>query len=423
MLIWVGAVLGVAVLAVAGAAYVLFVRPLRDPHPRPFRAEGAVAVRGARILVSPDGAPIERGTVVVRNGLVAAVGPDVSPPPGARVLSFEGGVVVAGFWNAHVHFTERKWAAAGRESPAVLDAHLADMLTSRGFTTAVDLGSDPRVTVSLRRRIEAGELLGPAIYTSGAALYPPGAIPYYLRETLPPSIIRVLSQPGTPEEAARVAESNIRRGSDLMKVFTGSLVERNKVVPMSAPVARAAAEVAHRHRQLVFSHSSSLEGIGVAVESGVDVLAHAPHGAEVAPPELLRTLVERHVAIVPTLKMFATTVSSKPAFLDPIRAAVRQFHALGGQLLFGTDVGYMTDYRTEDELRLLSECGLGPREILAMLTTAPADRFGVSGAKGTIAPGMEGDLVVLDGDPDQDPTAFARVRATIRGGRVLYQRP
>jgi imidazolonepropionase-like amidohydrolase len=61
-------------------------------------------------------------------------------------------------------------------------------------------------------------------------------------------------------------------------------------------------------------------------------------------------------------------------------------------------------------------------DILAMLTTNPASRFGVSGVKGVVKPGKFADLTVLDADPAQDPMAFSKVRMTIRSGRVIYQR-
>jgi len=120
--------------------------------------------------------------------------------------------------------------------------------------------------------------------------------------------------------------------------------------------------------------------------------------------------------------MFATTVTQDPAYLDPIYAEVRQFHGLGGQLIFGTDVGYMRDYSTEDEFTALGKCGLSPMEILAMLTTNPASRFGVSRIKATITAGKLADLTILDADPAQDPAAFSKVRMTIRSGRVIYRR-
>ena len=64
------------------------------------------------------------------------------------------------------------------------------------------------------------------------------------------------------------------------------------------------------------------------------------------PPASIRRCSNRSsiatVSMIPTLKMFATTASTDPAFLHPIYAVVRQFHALGGDFIFGTDVGYMT---------------------------------------------------------------------------------
>jgi imidazolonepropionase-like amidohydrolase len=104
--------------------------------------------------------------------------------------------------------------------------------------------------------------------------------------------------------------------------------------------------------------------------------------------------------------------------------AIQQVHAFaaaGGVLLFGTDVGYRPEYDPTPEHRLLARAGLAFAARLAMLTTAPARRFG-DAHTGTVAPGMDADLVVLDGDPTSDPAAFARVRCTLRRGDVIYAR-
>jgi imidazolonepropionase-like amidohydrolase len=136
----------------------------------------------------------------------------------------------------------------------------------------------------------------------------------------------------------------------------------------------------------------------------------------------VRALVERKMAMVPTLKMFATTVTRDPSYLEPIYAVVREFHRAGGTLLFGTDVGYMTDYSTEEEFRALERSGVDARGILAALTTAPTRRFAVADRTGVLAPGRAADAVLLDADPMRDVGAFARVRATIRAGRVVSLR-
>jgi imidazolonepropionase-like amidohydrolase len=102
-------------------------------------------------------------------------------------------------------------------------------------------------------------------------------------------------------------------------------------------------------------------------------------------------------------------------------AQTRAFAELGGQLLFGTDVGYMTDYDPSDEFVYLQRAELTPAQILAMLTTGPADRFGRA-PHGPSAPGLAADVVVLDGDPGADVRAFAKVRMTMRNGRIIYDK-
>jgi cytosine/adenosine deaminase-related metal-dependent hydrolase len=65
-----------------------------------------------KIYPSPDDPPIEHGIILVRDGVIVAVGTDVPLPADAQVLSCQRCVVTAGFWNAHVHFTEPKWSLA-----------------------------------------------------------------------------------------------------------------------------------------------------------------------------------------------------------------------------------------------------------------------------------------------------------------------
>jgi imidazolonepropionase-like amidohydrolase len=186
--------------------------------------------------------------------------------------------------------------------------------------------------------------------------------------------------------------------------------------------AQAAVAVAHQHRQLAFAHESDARGVRVAMDGGVDILAHAADSAEGVDDTMLREIAAKHMAMIPTLKMFRTTVTSNPAYLDPIYAQVRRFRELGGELLFGTDVGYMTDYDATGEYEGLIRCGLSGREILRMLTTAPAQRFGVSTGSGTIEVGKAGDLTILRQDPIDNPINFAAIEYTVRNGAVIWRR-
>ncbi len=414
-------ILQIPILLLVATFYFLFLWPLHDPHPKIIFPEGALAIRDVRIYITPDSDPIEHGTVLARTGIIVAAGQNITIPQDTNIVECPNCTVTAGFWNSHIHFIESKWKLSAFQSAATLDAQLSDMLSSRGFTTVVDLSSDLRETISLRRRIETGNLKGPAIYTAGMGLFPPHGIPYYLAG-LPFYVRWIMPQPETPDESARIEERNIRMGADVLKLFTGSIVTPKSVLPMPLDIATAAVDVAHRHGQLAFAHPTNLAGTTVALDSGVDVLGHAPSSPAGIDTAFIKSIVDRHRAMIPTLKMFATTVTTDPAFLQPIYAIVRQFHALGGDFMFGTDVGYMTDYSTDGEFKALAESGLNYRDMLRMLTVAPAARFGVSALKGTITPGKMADLVVLDGDPAADIGAFSRVHYTVRSGRLIYER-
>lgn len=373
-----------------------------------------LAVMGARVYVSPQAEAV-RESVLIRGGKIAAVGARVFIPEGMPRIECPECVVFAGFWNCHVHFMEPKWDDAAHLPAARLTEQMQAMLTHSGFATVVDVGSDLSNTAALRRRVEAGGVAGPKIYTAGLPLFPEHGLPYYLKD-LPEALKAKLGQPASPAEAAAFVERNVAGGSDVVKLFTGSYVTEGQVKPMRPDIAHAAAVAGHRHGQLVFAHPSNLEGVRVAVESGVDVLAHAPDQTEGVDEALLKEMVARHMAMVPTLKLF-----SHDGPIARIREVVKQFHGLGGELLFGTDTGFLTDYDMTEEYRQLSAAGLTWREVAAMLTTAPAERFRVSNREGRVAAGMHGDLTILGSDPaDGDMTAFARVRYTVRAGQVIF---
>ncbi len=231
-----------------------------------------------------------------------------------------------------------------------------------------------------------------------------------------------MPQPDTPQDATRIVRRNLTSGADLTKLFTGSWVEHGHVLPMPVAIASAAVTQTHLNGKLVFAHPSNLAGVQVAIDSGVDVLAHAADDTRGVDAALLQSAISKNMAMIPTLKMFATTVTTDPSYIDPICAEVGQFHQLGGTLLFGTDVGYMTDYTTEGEFVELGRSGLDWKTVLAMLTTNPAARMGVSNRKGTVAEGKLADLTILDADPAADLKNFSRVRAVVRSGKVVWQR-
>lgn len=391
-----------------------------------------LAIVGATVIASPQAPPLRDAVVLVRDGRIVQVGARAAVALPARVQRIDGrgSTVLAGFWNSHVHLLAPPLLDAARAPAPAAQAQLREQLTRWGFTSVFDLAGLPGNTLAWRRRIDAGELQGPLLLTVDAPFYPEHGTPVYVRPFL--AAQRVASaEVATPQAARERAQAQLRAGADGSKLFTGAIVGGAEgVLPMPLPIATAVAAATHAAGKPVFAHPSDLRGIEIALAAGVDVLAHTTPAAGAWPQGLAQRLVEHNVALVPTLALFELELrreNAPDAVVERFAAAARQqVHALraaGGTLLFGTDVGFIDEADTQRELRLLGAAGVDSRAVLAMLTTAPAQRFGYAQRKGRIAPGYDADLVLVRGDPLRDPLAYADVAMTIRGGQVIYRAP
>jgi imidazolonepropionase-like amidohydrolase len=294
------------------------------------------------------------------------------------------------------------------------------MVTSHGFTSVLDTGSDPVVTLPLRRRIEGG-VPGPKILMAGGSFVGKNGSPAYIDVKLP--------EVTDPEAAQRLTKETLALGVEHIKIFTGSYVGPGPAVLMALPVVQAVTAEAHREGRLVVAHPQTLEGVKLALDGGVDVLAHtAPQGGA-WPEEMVEAMVAKDMSVIPTLKLWRyelTRTKVPPIAIDRAQdTAERQlglFAKTGGKVLFGTDLGYMTDYDPTEEYQRMAEAGLSFDQILAALTVNPVRRFDDAEASGTVETGKAADLVVLGSDPSQRIESFSDVRYTIRAGRVIYER-
>ena len=220
-----------------------------------------------------------------------------------------------------------------------------------------------------------------------------------------------------------MVRDHLRKGSDGIKLFTGSYQGGDQVANLPLPIAQAAVTEAHQHGVPVFSHPQNVKGLEIASDSGVDVLAHTVPQSPPWTPELCERLKKSHIALIPTLTLFDyeardSTADEREHWVAGMVAELRAYSQAGGDIFFGTDIGYTDRYDTTLEFALMSRAGMSSMQILASLTTNPARRFGQRGRIETNAPA---DLTVLDGDPGKDPSAFSRVRYTIRKGKVIYK--
>jgi imidazolonepropionase-like amidohydrolase len=385
-----------------------------------------LALVGAKIYPSPTEPAIENGTILVHDGRIVAVGPSakIEVPREATKIDCQGLVVTAGFWNSHVHILPPSLLHAEKASSPQLSAQLEAMFTRWGFTTVFDIGSVLDNTNLIRRRIETGEVKGPRILTTGEPFWGKGGTPIYVKGFLAVNHINI-PEVASPAQGIDRVRQEIHDGADGIKIFAGS-VEANSILIMPLDLAKAIVAEAHRAGKPVFAHPSNQQGLELAIQSGVDILAHTtPEGGPWS-PALVERLKAAHMALIPTLTLWHVEMKNEsPAEFEKGMNTVmvpqlRAYSEAGGQILFGTDVGYIEQFDTSEEFLWMSRAGMSFEQILASLTTNPAERFGYAQQSGRIAREMDADLVVLSSDPVRDATAFSKVRYTIRGGKLIY---
>jgi imidazolonepropionase-like amidohydrolase len=374
-----------------------------------------LALVGGTVWSSPTDEPIRNATVLIQGGKIAAVGPAarVKVPADAQTIDCSGLTITAGFWNSHVHFTERKWADASSIPATEFARQLQEMFTRYGFTSVFDLSSPWENTRRIRERIESGEVAGPRIRSTGEGLVPPGALPNDTVVAMMGWMKYPVPEPADAAQARAAAIRLLESGVDGVKVFASG--QRG---PAMLPEAIAAVvEEAHRRGKPVFVHPNSGADVLTAVRAGVDVVGHTTPMSGPWDDSILGAMQERHVALTPTLTIWRwymrhDRASARDKITDTEVAQLRAWVSRGGTVLYGSDLGAI-DYDPSEEYELMSRAGMSFRQVLASLTTSPAERFG---SEALVAPGLQADLAVFH-------DRFSDVRYTIRAGKLIYRAP
>jgi imidazolonepropionase-like amidohydrolase len=384
----------------------------------------SLALTGAKIYTSPMAKPILDGIVVIKDGKIVAVGDSkkIKFPKSTRIIDCKGLVLTAGFWNSHVHFTEEKWQNAANLPATQIAQQMQEMLTRYGFAHVLDTASFTENTIALRQRIEKDGVPGPSIRTAGSPFGAVDGTPFYLEPLKLPEL-------ATPEEATKIITEHLASGVDGVKIFAASPKRGKPPVVMPLDIAKAVTVIAHKQGKFVVAHPTNSAGVEVVIGAGVDILAHTtPDGGEIWNDNMVKRLKAAHVALIPTLRLWKFEFDRRNAPANAIEKFVavalqqlRVYSQAGGEILFGTDVGYMSLYSTSDEYELMAKAGMSFQQILASLTTAPAARFGAAKHTGKIAVGMDADIIVLAADPTVDIKALANVKYTFRRGTIIYE--
>ena len=345
----------------------------------------------------------EPRSVVVVDGLIAH--PNAPDDDGAaQVVDAEGGALLPGLMDGHVHIDDLQQAAT---------------LAWWGVTTAFDMGAKYPDLIMSSRDAPGRTSLRTAGYPAGP---PTGTHIVRLGYPASVAISRAADAPGWV--ADRVAE-----GSDYIKVL---LEAPNPMQPdpLDADTVAALVAAAHAAGRLVIMHTTTVDTARLAVAAGADAVTHTPLAGEFDAP-FAQQLVDAGTAVVPTLSMMAAIASDWPFPVRPpgvdfehAVTSVGVLHRAGVRIVAGTDANMdpATPARVPHgeslhaELALMVRAGLSPAAALRSATSTPAAFFGLSD-RGALTPGMRADLLWVDGDPTVDITATRNIRGVWIAGR------
>jgi len=447
------------------------------PDVRPFVSvdSPAVVLRHVRVIDGTGAAPKEDQSIVLSKGRIQAVGPaaEVAVPEGARVLDLGQHTVFPGLVGMHDHLyhstslVQQRGAEGGFAEPGVLIQELAfsapRLYLAGGVTTLRTTGClEPATDLNVKRRIDAGLLPGPRIHPTAPYLEGKGTFFPQMHEI------------ATPEEARQIVDFWARAGMDSFKAY----------MHLTRAQLTAAIAEAHRRKLKVTGHLCAVTW-PEAIAAGIDDLEHGPvfsdselvadKKPDVCPSSdaqqqawmktdlgsapvkaLIRSLVERKVAVTSTLPVFEAYVRDRPPLqarvldaMAPIaresylvlrarvssvgstagipEAALRKemdfelaFARAGGQLLAGPDPtgngGVLPGFGNQREVELLVEAGFSPLEAISIASLNGARFLREDAEIGTVAVGKRADLVVVKGNPSRTIADIENVELVFKGG-------
>jgi imidazolonepropionase-like amidohydrolase len=381
-------------------------------------SKGTRTVIAASTLLDGKGRVLRDTRIVIVGSRIAAIDPKAGPVD----YDLGGLTVLPGWIDAHVHITwsfgkdgKNAGAADTTQDGAYHAASNAWATLMAGFTTIQDVGS--RLTPSLRDAIADGLLPGPRILTSMEPLIGRG------------------EATGTPDDIRAYVRTQKAAGADLIKIFaSGGMLQGT--MTLSQEQLQAACDEARKQglRTLVHAMRDAVPAVARAgcteVEHGLgatdeDLKLLAERGTYFDPQAglLIETyLVNRDkYAGTPffpkTAETFSTMETIPPVIHELLRRAVR---IPGLKIVFGTDAVAGAHGRNAEEFINRVRDGVAPMAAMVSANSLGAEALGMADQIGSIAPGLQADIIALDGNPLEDITAVRRVVFVMKGG-VVYK--
>ncbi|MGH9762766.1 MAG: amidohydrolase family protein, partial [Blastocatellia bacterium] len=417
-----------------------------------------VALRHVRVIDGTGAAAKEDQTVVFGDGKITAMGDSssTSVPAGANSMDLTGYTVIPGLVGMHEHMYYPAGGLYPEHAVSFPFLYLAGGVTSMRTAGSIE----PYTDLEVKKRIDAGEALGPKMHITGPYLEGEGAFTTQMHQLK------------DAEDASRTTEYWFDEGATSFKAY----------MHITPDELAAAVKTAHAHGVKVTGHLCSI-GFKQAAALGIDDLEHGivvdteffsgkkpdlcPNaqaadkemaekldmdGPEVR--EMIRDLVAHHVAMTSTLPVFETFVPNRAPItrrvLDAMspearnaylitRAAIsdnaarsfwpelfkkemqfeHEFAQAGGLLIAGLDPtgfgGVIAGFGDQREVELLVEAGFSPVEAIRVATSNGAQFLGESGI-GTLAVGKAADIVVIHGNPGTNIADIEKVETVFKDG-------
>lgn len=361
---------------------------------------------------------------VVKDTRIVIEGPkivQIDPNAGPVDYDLRGLTVMPGWIDSHVHITwifdkNGKNAGAGDTSPyATLQAAANAWATLlAGFTTVQSVGN--LADIPLRDAINRGDLPGPRILTSAEVL------------------LGQSEKSGSPEEIRAFVRQQKQAGADLIKIFAAGSVRRPDML-LSQEQLNAACDEAKKQglRTLVHAYKDAVRAASVAGCTEVE------HGT-LATDDDLRLLVKNGTWLDPQAGLvFENYVQNKEKFVGTpgfpeevfpmIKDLIPAYHDFmkqalkipGLKIVFGSDALAGSHGRNAEEfIDRVRDVGVDPMAAMISANSLAAQALNMADQFGSIAPGLQADIIALDGDPRKDISAVRRVVFVMKGG-VVYK--
>jgi len=381
-------------------------------------AQGKRIVIAASTMLDGKGRVLHDTRIVVEGSKIVAIDAKAGPVD----YDLRGLTVLPGWIDAHVHITWRFGKSgknAGMEGTTQEDAYEAAsnawVTLMAGFTTVQSVGAPN--DIPLRDAIAKGILPGPRILSAVDPLVGRG------------------EQTGTPDEIRGFVRKQKEAGADLIKIFASQSIRLGGGMTLSQQQLNAACDEAKKQglRTLVHAYKDAVRAATLAgcteIEHGTlatddDLKLMAGKGAYLDPQAglVIENYLRNKEKFVGTPgyteEGFAAMEKILPMNHELVQRAVK---IPGLKIVFGTDALAGSHGRNAEEfIDRVRDGGQDPMQAMMSANSIGAEAMGLAGQIGSIVPGLQADIIALDGDPLKDITAVGRVAFVMKGG-IVYK--